>query len=106
MAFLVNDEPWCRSCRNTLSEGEGPRWVMAGVVLGIGFLVTVAVAGLQWQLAGRIYWILVAVPIGGTVFLAARIAFPTRGGDAPRIVERARGEPLPTRKAPRNDFAR
>jgi hypothetical protein len=98
--FTINDAPWCEPCGNAVIDETKPLWIPAIViaVVGLGVVLAATFGGVR-GIGFRLPWQLGLVAGSAVLALAAKFVWRTPL-DAPRILPRKPGDPLP-RKAPR-----
>jgi hypothetical protein len=100
IVFAINDDPWCEACGSVIEEQSKPRYGRGAVVLAtLWGLVTVV-----W--IAKAIFIPVPIPYfyavllfgyGGGMYAAWNVVSPVAGVEAPSIVRRTAGSPLPRR---------
>lgn len=96
--FAINDDPWCEACGSTLEEDSRPRYARAAVLLLIawGLVSTVWIAKVVFVPMPVPYFFgMVFLGYAGGLYAAWGAASPATAGEAPTIVRRKPGSPLP-----------
>jgi hypothetical protein len=104
IAYAINDDPWCEACGSAIEEESKLRYgrgasllaVLWGIVTAVWFAKLVFV-----PLPIPYFYAALVLGYGGGLYAAWNAASPVTAVEAPTVIRRTPGSPLPRRtKAP------
>ena len=103
IAFAINDDPWYEACGSAVEEESKPRYARGAFVVAAAWGLVSAI----W--VAKVVFVPVQIPYflaalvlgyGGGLYAAWNTVSPVTGVEAPTIVRRRPGRPLPKRLNP------